>query len=494
MNHLTRPSTLGAGVMVLLSLIAVVSPSAAQSDSNCECLDSNHPDYKTAVVWRGSAPTLTLPDIVTLAAPILWYSTDEPLIVMGDFPLPHAHPCDDPSDKGVTYYQVTKIMLRPGVDEVTIPEQDDPNFFEKTANFTVRYYFYYREDVGMNSHVHDLEVAEFEIALNHTESGCYEVELTRVTALAHGTDWYSNELQIRSEFVRLPIVLFVEEGKHATCPDRNADGIYTPGYDVNVRINDAWGVRDVFGSGWLIAPGYNAAMSKPRHPRFKMLPPDSPHRCEIDRFSSSLRDTTDLTHYELRPANTVVMCDDVPPDREFLLSMMTKHKFGAGNEPTQFKSASVKKLAEPLVGYGKMPSINLRWDRALGISLAARGLPIEAIYLVPRATWIFQPGEVSFEGMLSTSASRFMGSYISVGAAYEEDKFRNDEGGVTTNPDKRWNFVTETGVKFRFRLKGKIRLLTLGYQFAGVRFGLRFSGFDSLKNGRLIVEIGGGVW
>jgi hypothetical protein len=174
--------------------------------------------------------------------------------------------------------------------------------------------------------------------------------------------------------------------------------------------------------------------------------------------------------------------------------MMTKHKFGAGNEPAQFKSGSVKKLTDPMIGYGKMPSINLRWDRTLGLSFAARGLPIEAIYLVPRATWLFDTGEVSFEGLLSTSASRFMGSYVSIGGAYEYDKYRNAEGGITTNTDKRWNFVTETGVKFRFRIKGKIRLLTLGYQFAGVRLGIRFSGFDALKNGRLIAEIGGGVW
>jgi hypothetical protein len=201
-----------------------------------------------------------------------------------------------------------------------------------------------------------------------------------------------------------------------------------------------------------------------------------------------------LSHYELRAANTVVMCDDVPPHREFLLEMMTRHKFGAGNEPTQFKAASVKRLAEPLLGSGKLPSINLRWDRGLGLSLAASGLPVEAIYLVPRATWIFDTGEVSFEGLISTSASRFMGSYISLGGAYEEDRYRNAEGGVSTITDKRWNFVTETGIKFRFRISGKLRLVTLGYQFAGVRFGIRMSGFDSLKNGRLIAEIGGGVW
>ncbi len=493
-----RFTMLAVFVSVLMWLSAAAGPVAAQADpaaaSACECLDTSNPEDKAAVVWRGPSPSLSLPELATLVAPVLWYSVDEPLVVMGDLPLPHAHPCDDPAELGVTYYQVTKIMLRPGADEVTIPEQEDAAFFEKTDQFTVRYYFYYHQDYGMNGHVHDLEVAEFEVSLAETDSGCFEVEILRVTALAHGTDWYSNELQINGEFVRTPIVLFVEEGKHATCPDRNADGIYTPGYDVNVRINDAWGVRDVFGAGWLIAPGYTASMTKPRHLRFRVLPPDSPNRCDVDVFSSSLRDTTDLDHYELRAANTVVMCEDVPPDREFLIEMMTKHHFGGGNEPEQLKSGSVKKLADPLLGSGRLPSINLRWDRGLGVSFAAQGLPIEAIYLVPRATWIFDTGEVSAEGLISTSASRFMGSYLSAGAAYEYDRWRNSSGGIEKATDKRWNFVAETGVKFRFRISGKLRFATLGYQFAGVRFGIRVSGFDSFKNGRFIAEIGGGVW
>jgi len=38
--------------------------------------------------------------------------------------------------------------------------------------------------------------------------------------------------------------VLVEEGKHASCTDRSADGHYTPGFDVTERVNDAWGVRD----------------------------------------------------------------------------------------------------------------------------------------------------------------------------------------------------------------------------------------------------------
>ena len=49
-----------------------------------------------------------------------------------------------------------------------------------------------------------------------------------------------------------PVRVLVEEGKHASILDRNGDGVYTPGYDVNSRVNDAWGLRDVLGSSVLM--------------------------------------------------------------------------------------------------------------------------------------------------------------------------------------------------------------------------------------------------
>jgi hypothetical protein len=37
-------------------------------------------------------------------------------------------------------------------------------------------------------------------------------------------------------------------------------------------------------------------------------------------------------------------------------------------------------------------------------------------------------------------------------------------------------------------------VFSLGYQFAGVRFGIRYSGFETVKLTRMIVEVGPGVW
>jgi hypothetical protein len=100
------------------------------------------------------------------------------------------------------------------------------------------------------------------------------------------------------------VTVLVEEGKHASVPDRNADGVYTPGYDVNLRVNDAWGLRDVFGSAVLLGARYTASMSKPRTSRFRLLPPEDIAACG-QRRPGDRADDAALGRYELRSASLV---------------------------------------------------------------------------------------------------------------------------------------------------------------------------------------------
>ena len=60
--------------------------------------------------------------------------------------------------------------------------------------------------------------------------------------------------------------LLVEEGKHGLATDKNGDGVFTKGYDANVRINDAWGTRDIIRTGRLFTGGYQGWMAKVRRP------------------------------------------------------------------------------------------------------------------------------------------------------------------------------------------------------------------------------------
>ena len=85
----------------------------------------------------------------------------------------------------------------------------------------------------------------------------------RVTGKAHGIQRYDNTLGVDGE-TSLPVHILVEEGKHASCTDRNADGHYTPGFDVTERVNDAWGVRDTLGTGTFFTGHYQSWMTKMR--------------------------------------------------------------------------------------------------------------------------------------------------------------------------------------------------------------------------------------
>ena len=73
--------------------------------------------------------------------------------------------------------------------------------------------------------------------------------------------------------------------KHASCTDKNGDGVYTPGYDVKVRINDAWGVRDVLGQGVLFSGGFESWFAEtgvPKHrvyPRYSIVPAREESTC-----------------------------------------------------------------------------------------------------------------------------------------------------------------------------------------------------------------------
>jgi hypothetical protein len=86
-------------------------PDPSRSDA-CECGSAFKGEEQPGTVWTGSSP-VRLSEIASALAPILWFSSDEPLIVLRQNPaVPHAHPCDKQSAQGVVYYQATDIVLR----------------------------------------------------------------------------------------------------------------------------------------------------------------------------------------------------------------------------------------------------------------------------------------------------------------------------------------------------------------------------------------------
>ena len=69
------------------------------------------------VAWRGSTGTMTLEQLASYVAPVLWFSPDEPTLQRRsgrDIRMPTTLPFEPPADAPVLYYQVTTIDGLPG--------------------------------------------------------------------------------------------------------------------------------------------------------------------------------------------------------------------------------------------------------------------------------------------------------------------------------------------------------------------------------------------
>lgn len=213
-----------------------------------------------ANIWTGHDDRVSVKEIALRVAPILWFTSDEPH-VLAKHPTPMALPCDfGDKSKPVVYYRRVDVT-------------QSPEWLTPTDSPILEYYFYYLHDYGPRCHSNDFESARMALKMTCSNDvarnrSC-SVSLRSVEGAAHGSAWYANRLNIGHKEVHdmsLPPTLLVEEGKHAVAPDRNGDGHYTPGYDVNDRANDAWGVRDGFGAGyWWAGSAYSAHMTKPRN-------------------------------------------------------------------------------------------------------------------------------------------------------------------------------------------------------------------------------------
>ena len=480
---------------LVMMFVAIVPTTWAQNTTPA----SDPP--RPGVLWRGPSPDLGLRDIAILAAPILWYSRDEPLLRSDNPIIPEAHPCDVASTTPVVYYQVIEIKNR-GDEPVTRPEEDDPRFFEKVQSLILKYFFYYREDSGVGGHPHDLEAVEFEIFFDETETGV-QVRLATVTALAHGSRWYSNILNVESD-TSFPLALLVEEGKHATAPDRNGDGHYTPGYDVNRRVNDAWGVRDTLGSGVLLTAAYSAAMAKPRTFEYRLLPPETA-LLQIEPQNSSLSFSQEsLGRYELRPANVVSACQEIAVERERLVSMMSYHGFGADQEPAQYGPNDIRRALQELrqPNGGWLPSMSWRVERGVGVALVMGGTDVGLGWIAAKINVNDSAGSIG--ALFTPSASRFADYYVAGGlqrlftSTQFDVQIDTEEGRreVAFALPPTTDMYIEGGVRFRAQLPDSLGWLEwiLPDRFIGARVGVRTLGLSDFFDTRFVFEFGAGAW
>ncbi|MCI0472826.1 MAG: hypothetical protein L0Y76_04500 [Ignavibacteria bacterium] len=480
------------------------SPAVTKTDST---KDSNIP-RSAFVIWAGTKTEMTFLEIASYCAPVFWFSPDEPQLknkTGKDIRIPEPFPFQGKYDKPVVYYQIREILSREEKYKgaVKIDKTDINNSLvdlTKLAGLNIDYSHYYEFEAGLGMHHHDTEQAQFNIYVNKKKiKGVtyFIFVLIKVTAKAHALTWYDNIFKIDTNMteMKLPFHILVEEGKHASCTDINADGYYTPGYDVNVRTNDAWGVRDVIRTGELFSSGFASYMAKVRKPEQRIFPPlpeDSPLR---ERWSKEGEYSPDNAIYELRPMPS--------PSKAGKDAALKKDMSGyaAKKWPVLIENTNTHKFVEwwETDMFLKSFSVSAMYDKDFGISFAFPLLIVKNVEAPFIGGWMVNRiylkddklRDFGYTVLLTPSASRFMDPYFAAGIEIDKEPKQDkpEEIGTTSY------FVLETGIKFRANLKfSPLKFLTYLTDLWGVRLGIKNKGFPEVDHLQYNIEIGAGVW
>mgnify|MGYP003580880540 CR=1 FL=1 len=490
-------------LLAMLAFVAVADTARAQ-----RCDFSKVP----GVVWWGPESRMGVARFAAYMAPILWFSPDEPNLngASGlDIRVPEPFPAESTAGRPLMYYQLNRVLTRPGSRGEVVtrveghPEQSTLDL-SKVALVFVKYFAYYATEEGLGAHPHDIEPAEFRVAvLPSTWDGfkewipggarCpttnYVIGVRRVSGQAHGLVWFWNVLNT-DEYTQFPMHLLIEEGKHAVATDKNGDGVFTKGYDVNVRINDAWGARDIIRTGMLFSGGYESWMTKVRRPEHRVLPPlpdDSRLHTSLGRRSAGVRSAV----YELRPFPALSIAKDDP----VLAHLMVDKVIANWPEVEGLNDAKGwgKALSDGAVI--KSLSIAYRNDGDGGIVwsfpfFVVKHLedPMTGGYILQRM-YVRGPNlrDFGWTALYTPSASRWLDSYLSAGA---ENLHSVDSTGAVVGD---WGFVAETGVKFRVNInETPLRALHVLTDYWGLRVGLKYRGAMTISALSYVLEFGAG--
>jgi hypothetical protein len=504
--NMTRSLILALAMTTAVTLFtgqAVAERQLASLEMEAEdipCCDSK---LVQAIVWYGSDSLMTLENLAAYCGPVLWFSPDEPLLgdAKGkDIRLPEPFPFEDDPEGPVVYYRVRNLVVAGDEETAYVPDPADRGKsvidLSNVVGVDLDFFFYYHAEAGFGGHAHDVESVEFKVFIWRREKcvDCpYSLGVTRAVGKAHGVLWYDNTLSM-DEFTKFPLHILVEEGKHASCTDKNADGYFTPGYDVNRRVNDAWGVRDVLRSGALFTGNYEAWMTKVRTPGYRVfppLPPDSPLR---ELHSGNGRYAPNQAVYELRPLPSA---EEAQPD---LVPFIADK--GDPDWPDMEQATSLANLVEwsNAETFVKSVSLSLMADGDLGIAVVLPFFilktledPVAGGYLCHRV--YFKDKKLRDIGYMlhyTPSASRWVDGYVSAGWEWDQYDVQSDGRWSTST---RSDFVLETGIRFRANLRhspfGFLSFLT---DFWGIRAGLKNYGFFDIDRLTYVLEIGSGTW
>ncbi len=470
------------------------------------------------IIWKGTDNHISFEKLAAFAAPMLWFSPDEILLYDkdGNKQLPKAFPFEKEGKTPIVYYKLRNVY---GIDKelaVLHSESLDPRLklldLSQVKAIDLDFYYYFAKETGPTGHDHDIESITIQLRVEEVTfcpEYSYAITAKKVTARAHGNQWYYNAFEVDAQTF-FPLSILIEEGKHASCTDKNADGIYTPTYDVTERINDAWGIRDIITSGRLVTGGFQAWMAKSRNKRsivFPPLPKGSPH---YESFQRKFGSFIEGSQYELRPyPDYKKLKEDGKIVKGLDRFMKTKkpHQWPSMRKVSGSGGASVKQWIKDEKSYSSL-SLAYRWDDAHRISLAFPLFFFKNVEAPKTGGWLYNKlylgdlnsviddNSIEFEKLLghqitySSSASKWVDTYLGLG--YEVF----DKEVDPTKTVYKFSFVSEAGIKIRLNIaKTPLRFLRyLGTDFWGIRMGWKNVGFASFENSGFVIEIGAGVF
>jgi len=493
-------------VVLIISIILSIAVNILGQDTTLSQKDQDR--EKIYYYWSGKTSEMTLQQLASYCAPIFWLSPDEPLLHSRqgkDIKIPQYFPFEEPADRPVVYYQLRSVLEKPGIAGKSFINNDDITKsvinLKKVGAVHLDYIHYYPSEVGTGRHEHDTEMVHFKIFIRHdtedTESP-YTFIFLQATATAHAVKWYENIYTVDTTNINyeleLPFHVFVEEGKHASCTDMNGDGYYMPGFDVNIRTNDAWGIKDVVRTGRTFTSEYRGWMTKRRRPEHKVFPPlpsDSPLR---KKYAANGIYAPHNVIYELRPMPSI---EKALPDVALKNDM---ESYAAENWPLIKEQTDATRFFEwwetdQLI---KSLSIAFRADNAVGLSFSFPLLITKNIEAPFIGGWLVNRiylqddnlRDFGYNLLYTPSASRFLDPYFAAGVEIDYYKIPG-----TNDLDSKTDFVFETGIKLRSTIKPTfLSFLSPITDFWGIRIGMKNKGFWDVKNLSYIFEIGAGVW
>ena len=468
------------------------------------------PENLDGIIWKGKETSLSFQELAAYAAPMLWFSPDEPLLCKkyNDKPIPEPFPFET-ADKPVVYFKIktlyaeNKTLLK---QELGFKDHEDQIIDLKTVRaIDLNYYYYFSKDIGLGTHPHDIEYITLQMQVVQTLD-CpdydYAIAVKTVIAKAHGLIWYQNILDVDDQTF-FPLSILIEEGKHASCTDQNADGEFTPGYDVTRRINDAWGIRDIITTGKLFSGKFQAWMAKRREPEDIVFPPIPKTHPNYDEFMKKFGEFAENAVYELRSYPEFPR-EDIDDDLTRFMRSKRPHKWPQISTVIEDGAAQMWAKEEKIY---RQVSLAYRYDGTNNVSISIPFFIVKSLEAPMTGGWIYHKlyfGDLNLirnskanyfkifghQFVHSPSASRWLDTYIGLGYEFHE---------VNTNPEKsKYDifFVSEAGIKMRLNINNTpFKFLRhLGTDFWGIKMGWKNVGLHPFIESGFVIEVGAGAF